>query len=54
MFFQNLQFQFESYTQVTNKEVFQIIYTYIGLRDKMLWLIDIWERNPFSILATLF
>ena len=25
-----LQFQFESLTQVTNKEIFQIIYTYNG------------------------
>ena len=35
MFPQKLQFQFESLTQVTNKEVFQVMYTYIGLWDKM-------------------
>ena len=51
MFPPKLQFQFESCTQVTNKEVFQIIYTYIGFWDNMLWLIDIWETNPCSIFS---
>ena len=37
-----LQFQLKSLTQITNKEVFQIVYTNIDLWDKNLWLIDIW------------